>query len=269
MKNFFIKKILGVSGLMWICLIKCINQQDFVIISYQMICNDNSLWGVGNSQAIVNNKGKKGTVSGMCTSLAICPCLEYGIKPWQPGSFIPYRYSSQEEQQVAKQQQAARSAYKSSQPLDTSSKLPTIEMTDVFEHAYEFVHTLDSTIQNLIDLFPDVYEGQGYESAAFLKLCTSSVPLIERINTINSKLFGWAHYQLYFEKNTFLMTIDVSQVIPSEYDIKVGNTFAHAVITQYIHNLNIQHISTSLEKNSAQNNEMIANKVALKKALLW
>lgn len=235
-------------------------------ISYQVMVTDNAMWGVGNSQAINNNQGKKGLIVGKATSLGICPSLAYGVKPWTPGATIPYSYTSTQTQQVIKDQQKAQSSYQQC-ALGTVPSGNKIDMASVFEQAHDFVNNIDTIINTLTNLFPDITQGEGYESTTLLNFCTFSISLIERINTINQQLFAWAQFENYFENNVFTLFLDLQSLTPTQDDSTAGNAFASALINHYCALLkSTQSLSTPA---STSNVTLLQQETAIKDALLW
>lgn len=237
------------------------------VFSYMVKVKDSNRWGIGNSQSINNNKGKKGIITGRTSSFAVCPCLNYGVKPWTPNTSIPYSYSTDQMKKVRQNQSQAESAYQVPCSLANSNNGAQIQMAQVFDQAYDFVSNIDTVITTLTNLFPDIQEGQGYESAALLKFCTLPTSLVERINTINTKLFKWAHFENYFEKNEFQLFLDLQQLVPTDEEIKQGNTFANAIVMHYCTVLKSVYLATG--KPLVTNNQIIQKEKAIKDALLW
>ena len=236
-------------------------------ISYSVQVNNTSLWGVGNSQGISNNKGKSGIITGKATSLAVCPSLPYGVSAWNAGTTIPYNYSSQDVQTVLQNQQKASMAYQGQCTIVPATSEQKIDVAQIFEQAYSFVENIDTVINTLVNLLPDITQGQGYESAAFLNFCTVPVSLIERINTTNQQLFGWAHFEQYFANSVFNLSLDLRELVPTPTAIQAGNAFAVAVITCYMTLLQtIQPVTGNAPVTSTM---VVQQEDAIKNALLW
>lgn len=236
-------------------------------VSYAVQVKDNNLWGVGNSQSINNNKGKSGLITGTATSLSVCPCLSYGVNSWSQGTTIPYNYTDADQQKVIKNQQQASVASQGPCAIVPSSSGQKIDMEQVFDQAYTFVENIDTVINTIVNLFPDITQGQGYESAAFLNFCTTSTSLIERINTTNQQLFAWAHFEKYFQNAVFRLALDLREPVPTAQAIQSGNAFAFAIIDHYSTLLKILHPASG--STPVTTDIIIQKEEAIKNALLW
>lgn len=237
-------------------------------IVYVVQVKDNNLWGVGSSQLINNNQGKGGTITGTASSLSICPCLRYGVSPWLGSSAtIPYSYTDDDVKKVLARQTQVGSAYQAACTVSASSTAQKINLTQVFEQAEVFVENLDTVINTIVNLFPDITQGQGYESAAFLNFCTMPTSLIERINTTNSQTFRWANFENYFSNAMFRLSLDLRQLVPSADDIQAGNVFASAMINHYVTLL--QTLRVVAGTTPITSDVIIQKEQAIKDALLW
>ena len=148
-----------------------------------------------------------------------------------------------------------------------SSSGQKIDMEQVFDQAYTFVENIDTVINTIVNLFPDITQGQGYESAAFLNFCTTSTSLIERINTTNQQLFAWAHFEKYFQNAVFRLALDLREPVPTAQAIQSGNAFAFAIIDHYSTLLKILHPASG--STPVTTDIIIQKEEAIKNALLW
>ena len=236
-------------------------------VSYAVQVKDNNLWGIGDSQLIKNNRGKSGLITGTATSLSVCPSLPYGVSPWFHGTTIPYNYTDTDKQKVIKNQQQTSAPFQAPCTIVQRSSGKKIDMEQIFDEAYNFVQNIDTLINTVVNIFPDITQGQGYESAAFLNFCTTSSSLIERINNSNQKLFAWAHYEKYFQNALFKLSLDLRELVPTAQAIQLGNAFASAVIDHYSTLLKTLYTAS---QTAVVTTEMIIQKErAIKDALLW
>jgi hypothetical protein len=237
-------------------------------ISYAVQVKNSNLWGIGNSQSINNNQGKAGIIIGISSSLSVCPCLGYGVTPWLGGGVaVPYNYTDEDSKNATKKQTIANQSYQVACTVSPSNSGQRIDVTQIFEQADAFVANLDGIIDTVTNFFPDITKGQGYESAAFLNFCTTPISLIERINTCNKQVLGWASFENYFPNSIFRLSLDLRQMVPSADDIKSGNVFASAIINHYL--TLVQTLRVTSGKTSITSDMLIQKEQAIKDALLW
>ncbi len=170
-------------------------------------------------------------------------------------------------QRALQNQQQATSASQGPCTIVSSATGQKINMEQVFEQAYTFVENIDVVINTIVNLFPDITQGQGYESAAFLNFCTTPISLIERINTTNQQLFAWAHFEKYFQNATFRLSLDLREPVPTAQAIQWGNACAFAIIDHYSTLLKTLYpVSGSIPVTT---DVIIQKEQAIKDALLW
>lgn len=146
-----------------------ITQKLYADVSYYITFPTQSPWGLYNqSNTIINNKGVAGIVEETAGQICQCvPSLPFGVVPWINTVSTTYSCLSSSKQAAKAAQKSATSGNTTCQTV-TSSSQKTIDYAQFFKDVAQFAKTLEATLTETVNSFPDYAQGQSPESTDYL-----------------------------------------------------------------------------------------------------
>ena len=221
-----------INAFFLMCVISGLNAEWDAQVSYSIKLPERSEWGVGSISAVNNNGGKAGIITGVVQDIIMCPSMPFGVKPWVATTVKSF--ACDQERKAALDLIQASGLKNATRCEGIKSQIgQSVDFTALFSNVKSFAQTLEQDAQRLVETFPDISQGEGYASTAYLAACKSpSFALSKQLALVTRIIQGVLIFDVsvYFVNNQFLLTFDMTEPTPSEQDVaNAKNWFLTAV----------------------------------------